>query len=238
MSPGWFSMVSLENAVVAHLDKGGFRFEVLVDPAAAQKIKEGKAVEVMEDLAADQVFKDSAKGDRAADENIKKIFGTLDVGVIATQIIKDGEIQLTTAQRKEMTEQKRKAIISEIARNAINPQTKAPHPPARIELAMEEAKVHVDPFKPVEEQVRTVLDALRPLIPIRFEKVNMAVRLKGEDYAKCIGDIRSYGTLKKEEWQANGMWIGVVEMPAGMQTDFMEKMNEKTRGSVEIRIMK
>jgi ribosome maturation protein SDO1 len=231
-------MVSLEKAVVAHLERGGFRFEVLVDPEAAQKIKEGKALELLENLAVDQIFKDSAKGDRAADENIKKVFGTCDVLQVATVVIKEGEIALTMAQRKEMTEKKRKAIIAEIARNAINPQTKAPHPPARIEMAMEEAKVKVDPFKPVEEQVKTVLDALRPLIPIRFEKVNMAVRLSGEDYAKCIGDTRSFGTLKKEEWQANGMWIGVVEMPAGMQTDFLEKMNEKTRGSVEIRLMK
>jgi ribosome maturation protein SDO1 len=231
-------MVSLEKAVVAHLERGGFRFEVLVDPDAAQKIKEGKALELMEDLAVDQIFKDSAKGDRAADENIKKVFGTTEVVQVATVVIKEGEIALTMAQRKEMTEKKRKAIVSEIARNAINPQTKAPHPPTRIEMAMEEAKVKIDPFKPVEEQVKTVLEALRPILPIRFEKVNIAVRLSGEDYAKCIGDIRSFGTLKKEEWQANGMWIGVVEMPAGMQTDFMEKMNEKTRGSVEIRIMK
>ena len=231
-------MVSLEKAVTAHLDKAGFRFEVLVDPEAAQKIREGKALEVGEDLAIDQIFKDSSKGDRAADENIKKVFGTCDVGTVAAIIIKDGEIALTTAQRKEMTEKKRKAIISEIARNAINPQTKAPHPAARIEMAMEEAKVKIDPFKPLEEQVRHVMDALRPLLPIRFEKVNMAVKMKGEDYAKCISDIRNFGTLKREEWQANGMWIGVVEMPAGLQTDFLEKLNEKTRGSVEVRLMK
>jgi ribosome maturation protein SDO1 len=231
-------MVSLEKAVTAHLEKGGFRFEVLVDPGAAQKIREGRELEVGEDLAADQIFKDSSKGDRAADENIKKVFGTTDVKTVATAVIKDGEIALTTAQRKEMTEQKRKAIVSEIARNAINPQTKTPHPAARIEMAMEEAKVKIDPFKPVEEQVKHILEALRPIIPIRFEKVNMAVRLKGEDYAKCIGDIKSFGTLKREEWQSNGMWIGVVEMPAGLQTDFMEKLNEKTRGSVEVRLLK
>ncbi|MBM4248680.1 MAG: ribosome assembly factor SBDS [Euryarchaeota archaeon] len=231
-------MVSMEKAVTAHLDRGGFRFEVLVDPEAAQRIREGKALEVMEDLAADQIFKDASKGDRAADENIKKVFGTVEVGPVAAVIVKEGEIQLTTAQRKEMTDRKRKAIISEIARNAINPQTKTPHPAARIEMAMDEARVKVDPFKPVEEQVKVVLEALRPLLPIRFEKVNMAVRLKGEDYAKCIGDIKNFGTLKREEWQSNGMWIGVVEMPAGLQTDFMEKMNEKTRGSVEVRILK
>jgi ribosome maturation protein SDO1 len=231
-------MVSLEKAVTAHLEKGGFRFEVLVEPAAAQKIREGKELDIGEDLAADQIFKDSSKGDRAADENIKKVFGTCDVKTVATAIIKDGEIALTMAQRKEMTEVKRKAVISEIARNAINPQTKTPHPAARIEMAMEEAKVKIDPFKPVEEQVKHVLEALRPIIPIRFEKVNMAVRMKGEDYAKCISDIKNFGTLKREEWQANGMWIGVVEMPAGLQTDFMEKLNEKTRGSVEVRLMK
>jgi ribosome maturation protein Sdo1 len=27
-------------------------------------------------------------------------------------------------------------------------------------------------------------------------------------------------------------------MPAGLQTDFMEKLNEKTRGSVEVRLLK
>jgi hypothetical protein len=44
-------MVSLEKAVVAHLESGGFRFEALVDPEAAQKIKKGKALEVLEDRA-------------------------------------------------------------------------------------------------------------------------------------------------------------------------------------------
>jgi len=231
-------MVSLEKAVVARLERGGFHFEVLVDPDGAQKLREGAPLEILENLATEEIFKDQAKGERAADENIKKVFGTNDLATVALVIVKEGEIQLTTAQRKEMVERKRKAIIAEIARNAINPQTKTPHPPARIEMAMEEAKVKVDPFKPVEEQVKVVLDALRPLLPIRFEKVNIAIRLKGEDYAKCIGDIKSFGTLRKEEWQANGSWIGVLEMPAGLQNDFLEKINKMTRGAVEAKVVK
>jgi len=231
-------MVSLEKAVVARLERGGFRFEVLVDPEAAQKFRDGGQIEILESLAVEEIFKDQSKGDRAADENIKKVFGTNDLATVATAIVKEGDIELTTAQRKEMVERKRKAIVADIARNAINPQTKAPHPALRIEMAMEEAKCKVDPFKPVEEQVKLVLEALRPLLPIRFEKVNIAIRLKGEDYAKCIADIKSFGTLKKEEWQANGNWIGVVEMPAGIQTDFMERLNEKTRGAVECKVLK
>src|SRR6059036_1317532 len=157
---------------------------------------------------------------------------------VAKQIVQRGEIQLTTEQRRQMLEAKRKQIVQYIAANAINPQTGAPHPPQRIENAMEEAKVHVDPFKSVEEQVKEILDALRPLIPIRFEKVRIAVKLSAEDSAKAYGDLKSFGTILKEEWSPTGAWLGVVEMPAGLQTEFLERLNAKTKGNVETRILK
>jgi ribosome maturation protein SDO1 len=103
---------------------------------------------------------------------------------------------------------------------------------------MEEAKVHVDPFKSAEAQVQGVLNALRPLIPIKFDKVKIAVRLAPDDYGKCYGDLKNFGSIIREEWQGNGYWIGVVEMPAGMQTDFYQKLNEKTKGSVETKVIK
>jgi len=167
-----------------------------------------------------------------------ELFGTTEPLAVAKQIILRGEIQLTTEQRRQMLEVKRKQIVQYIAANAINPQTGTPHPPQRIEIAMEEAKVHVDPFKGLEEQVKDVLDALRPLIPIRFEKTRIAVKLSAEDSAKCYGDIKSFGSILKEEWSPSGAWIGVVEMPAGMQTEFLERLNAKTKGNVETRILK
>jgi ribosome maturation protein SDO1 len=103
---------------------------------------------------------------------------------------------------------------------------------------MEEAKVHIDPFKSIEEQVKDVMDALRPLIPIRFEKVRIAVRLTAEDSAKCYGDLKSFGSILKEEWSPAGAWIGVVEMPAGMQTEFFDRINAKTKGNAETKILK
>src|SRR5207247_8380048 len=149
-----------------------------------------------------------------------------------------GTMPATAAQGREMQGQTRKTVAQHSARNATTPQTNTPHPPQRIEIAMEEAKVHVDPFKPVEEQVKEVLDALRPLIPIRFEKARIAVRLTGEDAAKSYGDIKAFGTILKEEWLPNGAWVGVVEMPAGMQTEFLNRLNAKTKGNVEAKVLK
>ena len=224
--------------VIARIEKAGERFEVLVKPDAVQKIRDGKDVDVLSSLAIDEIFRDAHKGSKASSEKMKEFFETDDPLAVAKILIKKGEIQLTTEQRREMQEQKRRQIVQYISANAINPQTGAPHPPQRIEIAMEEAKVHVDPFKPIEEQVKEVLDALRPLLPIRFEKTRIAVKLSAEDAAKCFGDIRAFGTVLKEEFLGTGAWVGVVEMPAGMQTDFLERLNAKTKGNVEAKILK
>jgi ribosome maturation protein SDO1 len=68
--------------------------------------------------------------------------------------------------------------------------------------------------------------------------VRIAVKLSAEDSAKCYGDIKGYGTILKEEWSPTGAWLGVVEMPAGLQTDFLERLNAKTKGNVETRVLK
>lgn len=234
-------MVSIEKAVVARLETQGLHFEVLLEPEVARRLRDNEPVtddQITEALAIDTVFKDSRKGDRATDESVRKVFGNATVPAIVRQIVAKGEFQLTTDQRREMLENKRKAIVAYIARNAINPQTKTPHPPQRIELAMEEAKVRVDPFKPVEAQVKDVLGALKVLLPIRFEKATIAVKLSGENYARCLNDMKTMGTIIRDEWQDNGSWVGLVEMPAGMQTDFLKRLNDRTKGNVETKIVR
>ncbi len=231
-------MVRLEDAVVARYEYKGHRFEILVDPNVIDDIKSGKITNVVDHMVIDEVFKDAHKGDRASEEVIKEVFGTTDVNEVARKIILNGQVQLTTEQRRKMLEEKKKRIVMEIARNAINPQTGAPHPPQRIELAMEEAKVHIDPLKSVEEQIPIVLKALKPLIPIRFEKIKIAVKVSGDMYGKIYGDISKMGVILKEEWQSDGSWIGLVEIPAGMQGDFLDMLNKKTHGNVQTRIIR
>lgn len=231
-------MVNLEEAIIARLNSHGETFEVLIDPDIVKKLRKDEEVDLLEHMVIDEIFRDARKGERASEEKIQEVFGTTDPIDVAREIVLRGEVQLTTEQRREMQESKRRRIITEIARNAINPQTKTPHPPQRIELAMEEAKVHIDPFKSVESQVPMVLDKIRPLIPIRFDTSQIAVRLSGEDYGRCYETITSYGKITKQEWQPDGSWIGVVELPAGMRDDFLSRLNEKTHGEVDIKLLK
>ena len=230
--------ITLERAVVARFDHAGEKYEILIDPNYVERIKKGQDFDPEDVLAAFNVFTDSKKGLKPTEAKINQVFKTNDLKAIVIKMVKDGEIQLTTEQRHEMQENKQKAIIEFIARNAINPQTGSPHPPQRIEIAMKEGKVHVDPFKSVDEQVKDVLDKIRPILPIKMDKVKIAVRLSAENHGRCCGDIKLFGTILKEEWQSSGYWVGVVEIPAGMQIDFFQKLNDKTRGDVETKIVK
>ncbi len=231
-------MVRLEDAVVARYEYKGHRFEVLVDPDGVDKIrKDPDKVNVSEYLVVDEIFKDARKGERVGEELLREVFGTTDPIEVAKQIILKGEVQLTTEQRRKMLEERRKQIVAIIARNAINPQTRTPHPPQRIERAMEEAKVHIDPLKSAEEQVPMVLKAIKRLIPIKFEKIKIAVKLSAEDYGRVYGELTKMGVITREEWQPDGSWIGIVEIPAGIQGDFLGMLNKKTHGRVQTRFI-
>jgi len=231
-------VVSLENAVIARLHKGTDRFEILVDPHEAEHIMEGKTENILSALAIDAVFSDSKKGTHAAIESLQKHFNTTDISVIAKEIIQKGEIQLTIEQRREMQEKKRKRIVDLIVKNAMDPQTKMPHPRTRIELALDEAKVHIDPFKSVNQQMKTILEHLRLILPISMEQARVSVKIPPEYVGKAYGAVRSFGTLEREEWQSDGTWIGIVKLQPGMQTDFYDKLNTLTKGNVETRVLK
>jgi len=189
-------------------------------------------------MVIDTVFKDSNKGIRASDESLMKVFENTDIKKITYEIIDRGEIQLTTEQRREMQEKKRKRIVDKIVKNSMDPQTKMPHPRQRIELAMDQAGIHIDPFKPVSIQVKNIIETLRPIIPISMEQVRISVKIPAEHVGRGYGVARNFGTLEREDWQSDGSWIGIIKLPAGMQADFYDKLNEITKGNVETRILK
>ena len=233
-------MISLEDAVTARLESHGARFEVLIDPDAALEIKRDEFDGELEDvIAAEDVFEDASRGDRPAETDLEDVFGTTEPLEIIPEVIKRGEIQITAEQRREMQEQKRKQLINTIARNAVNPQMDdAPHPPERIERALEEAGFRIDPMEPVSEQVDEALEDLRPVIPIRFDEVTIAVQLPADYAGSGQAEVRQYGELEREEWQSDGSWVGVVTFPAGLQNDFYDMVNELTSGKAETRVIK
>ncbi|PIN98341.1 MAG: ribosome assembly factor SBDS [Candidatus Diapherotrites archaeon CG10_big_fil_rev_8_21_14_0_10_31_34] len=229
-------MVKVSDAVIARYEKEGEKFEILVDPDLSMDLKKGKTVDFNQLMAIDTIFKDSNKGTEASPETITKVFGTTEIEKVAEKIIRDGRVQLTTDQRKKMLEQRRKELIDFISRNAINPQTKTPHPPKRIENILEEAKIHVDPMKTVQEQLPEIMGKIKKLIPISMEKIKIAFKIPAEHAGKATHVLHKYG-LKQEEWQSDGSLVAVLELPAGAKEDLLNDLNHLTKGNIESKIM-
>jgi len=231
-------MIPLERAVVARLESHGEKFEILVDPDLAVRYRQGNPIELEDMVAALSVFENASRGTRASDEALAKVFTTTDFPAVANRIIQKGEIHLTAEQRRQMIAEKRRQVITFIARNAVNPQTALPHPPQRIEMAMEEVRVNIDLYKSLDELVKETVKALRPILPIRFEEVRIAVKIPPDFASKAYGEIQASAQMEKEEWQKDGSWICVVRIPAGIQGDFYEMINRVTRGQGEVRLLK
>jgi len=220
-------MVSLDDAVLARLEKGGKRYEVLVDPVLVEAFKsDPNSVDINDFLAMDEVFHDARGGERPTEEAIESVFQTQDITVITFMILDKGSIQLTTAQRKAMVETMRQQIIHHIHTQAVDPKTKSPHPKTRIELALEESRYSVDPFKRLEEQVKDAIAKLKPLIPLSFETVRLAFKVPGSAYGGVSQILRAY--QQKEGWLEDGSWASVIECPAGMKGELIGQVMRKS----------
>lgn len=236
--------VALEKAVVARLNRFATHYEILVDPEAAEALRarlvageKASDDEVRAVTAVDTVFTHWSDGKKASREELLKGFETDEFVRVAKRILVEGEIQLTSEQRRKMGEAKHKRILETILRNAWNPQTKGPHPKERIERALEEAKFKVDPLKRVEEQVEAAMKALRPLLPIAFEKVQVAIRIPAEHTGHAYGPVRSMGEIQQEEWQGDGALVILLEIPAGMQAEVYDRLNKLTHGQVTTKLV-
>ncbi len=231
-------MVAVDQASIVKLKTNGQNFEILVDPNSAIAFKGGANIDIRAILAAQKIFSDAKKGLEAPENQMKQIFNTSDPLEVAKVILQKGEVPLTKEYKESLREQKKKQIINIIHRNAVDPQTHLPHPPMRIESAMQEAKYHVDEFKDVQKQVQDVLNAIRPILPIRFEVKEIAAKIPAEFAAKSYSTITQFGKKIREDWQTDGSLVVVLEMPGGLEEDFHSKLNALCHGNVETKILK
>ncbi len=227
-------MSGIENTIIARYEKNGEHFEILVDPKKGYEYKTGAKKDFANVLAFDEVFKDAKKGERQSPAAMKKIFGTDDIQQAAKAVMDQGELQLTTDQRRKAVEEKRVKLIALIAANVMDPKTKAPHPPARIERALEEARFRVDAMKSAEEQMEEAIDSIREIIPISTEKVKVAIKVPAQFAHKTYGLLKEFG-IQQEQWGNDGSLMAVVEMPAGIQGQFYDRLNNLTSGQTQTR---
>lgn len=220
------------------LTSDGEHFEILVHPDAALDFKFGRNVEISQIIAVDEVYSDSNKGLRVPSEKLLKHFKTNNFLQVAEIILRRGNLNLTTEQRRRLVEEKRKQIVANIARNFVDPRTGLPHPPLRIEQAMAEVRLSIDPFKDANEQTRAVVDELRGILPLKSERIKLLVKVPAQYASQSFGALKGVGDILKEEWGADGGLTVIMEIPAGVHATLLDRLGSLTKGNGQASIIR
>ena len=227
----------MTDVTVVRFSHEGEKFEILVKPDPALDYKLGKKKDISAVLVSDDIYTDSGKGTKPSSEKLLKSFKTDDLTEVAQIILQKGDLNLTTDQRRKMIDDKKKQIIAFIAKTYVDPKTHLPHPPLRIEQAMKDARVSVDPQKNVDEQVKDIVDKLRSIIPLKSESVQLEILIPAQYASQSYAVLKSVGSLKKEEWQNNGSLKAILEIPAAARPNVIDRLGSITKGSASVEVI-
>mgnify|MGYP001590454248 CR=1 FL=1 len=213
--------------VIARIKSKGKQFEISVDFDEAMKVRQGTG-DITRALNSNGIFVDAKKGNAASQAELLAAFGTIDNYTIALQIVKNGEVQKPQEARDAEREARIKRLIDLVVRNAVD-QHGRPYTYERIEKGMHEVHYNVD-NRPAEQQLPEFVGKLKTIIPIKIETKRVKLTIP----ARFSGQV--YGLLKdhkeSEEWLPNGDLQVIMNLPAGMQLDFYDKLNSVTHGAV------
>ena len=227
-----------DKVTVVRYTYSGDKFELLVKPDPAFDYKIGKITEITKVLVSDEIYTDSNKGTRVPNEKLEQVFKTIDPTKIAEIIMKKGELNLTTEQRRKMIAEKRKQLVTFIAKTYVDPRSHLPHPPLRIEQAMDDGRVSIDPFRNIDEQVKDIVEKLRPIIALKSENIVLEISIPAQFVAQSYTVLKSTGTLKKEDWQSNGSLKAILEIPAGARPNVIDRLGSITKGTATVEVSK
>ncbi|MBI4451506.1 ribosome assembly factor SBDS [Candidatus Woesearchaeota archaeon] len=229
--------MSSDHINVARYKRGSDVFEVVIDPEMAMRFKHGQG-EIRDVVSYPKIFSDAKKGMLASELRMNAVFNTTDALQVAAEIVRKGDVALTAEYKAQLQEQKRKRIIDHIHRNAVDPKTNLPHPANRIESALEQAKVRIDEFKPVEQQLDDAIKALRPILPIKFVIKEIEVNISAALAPKAFPVLKQFGKVVREAWKEDGTWQGMVEIPGGLEHELYDKLNAACKGDVSAKVVR
>jgi ribosome maturation protein SDO1 len=224
----------VDKFTIVRLSAGNEKFEILVKPDPALEYKLGKKADISNIMISDEIYSDANKGTRSSTEKLMKQFKTTDQLEIAKQIMAKGDLNMNTDQRRKMIEEKKRQIVEYINKNFVDPKTHMPHPVSRINAVLDEARLAIDPFKRLDDQIKNIIEPLRKVLPLKSEILELNVTVPAQFSGQSFSVFKSIGEIKSEQWLSDGSLQVVLNLNAGMKSSFLDRIGTATKGSAQV----
>lgn len=219
---------------IVRYSAGNDKFEILVKPDPALEYKLGKKMDISNIMISDEIYSDANKGTRCSSEKLMKHFKTTDQFEIAKQIMDKGDLNMNTEQRRKMIEEKKRQIVEYINKNFVDPKNHMPHPVSRINAVLDEARVAIDPFKRLDDQIKNIIEPLRKIIPLKSEILELIVTVPSQFSGQSFSVFKSIGEIKSEQWLSDGSLQVILSINAGLKSSFLDRIGTATKGSAQV----
>ncbi|GJD05909.1 Ribosome maturation protein SDO1 [Galdieria sulphuraria] len=199
------------------------------------KYRKGEIKSLEDVLLSDTIFTSYAKREKAGTNELKAAFQTDSLQSCVETILQKGEVQISSAERKEKLEKRKKEIVNFIHKYYIDPAKKLPHPMSRIENALEECKIRVDADIPVERQIPDIVSKLVNVIPLKKTTLEGQLKVPHSSIGAASSVIAKYVTVERESYSSHGCTYDIGIIP-GEYDLFMSEINRVTKGNFEFNV--
>ncbi|KAF2352269.1 Ribosome maturation protein Sdo1/SBDS [Trinorchestia longiramus] len=228
----------LTNVAVVRLTKNGKRFEIACYKNKVINWRDGTETDINEVLQIHEVFTNVSKGATANKQLITKCFGTADVTEVCKLILKNGDLQWSEKERKELQDNLFKEIANIIADKCIDPETGVAHQSTLIQNAMKEIHFSIKPNQSAKKQALEIIPKLSDIISIRRANMRVKVSFPSKESKKLKPKIVELMTVEDEDHGIDTILVGVV-CPGHVKviTDLVQSAT-RGKGSVEVLSLK
>jgi len=119
--------------------------------------------------------------------------------------------------------------VNYIHKYYIDPRSKTPHPIVRIEAALDELKVRVDPDIPFDKQISEIIKRMPEVMPIKKEEIEGTITIPHKHMGAASGLITKSATIRRERYEDDGCVMDVTLVP-GDYDSLINDLNRVTKG--------
>jgi len=119
--------------------------------------------------------------------------------------------------------------VNYIHKYFIDPRSKTPHPIVRIEAALDELKIRIDPDIPYDKQVQDIIKRIPEVMPIRKEEIEGTITIPHKHMGAAAGLISKSASIRRERYDDDGCIMDITLVP-GDYDSLINDLNRVTKG--------
>ena len=181
---------------------GKDKFELMLKPNAYGDYMNNK-LKLSDILLSDEIYESIKEGKKGSKNSLKEKLSISTDKELFDHMIRNGEYNMSSLERKTLVEDKKKQICNYFHSNFIDTRIGAPPSLQILADTIKSLGLKIDPFKNIRAQADSLLSKLEKEISLK--KCDLYFELKAEvkHYGKMLKVLHKYGEINKEDFEGS-----------------------------------